>query len=154
MGNEKISDTKVRAIMRMRELGFTVARISSILDISRVTVYDHINPVSYKNRLRRVTTSNREKHPTVARRPKRCELCKIGERKLSFHVLTKEKLLIGLWLCSSCNTFGDICDDIGTPGLLKKAILYFDLVDHLMPGENESKISENKVSKEISKQSG
>lgn len=137
MSRAKISDTKVRAILRMRELGFTVARISGLLGVSKVTVYDHINPDGYRDRLRRTTTSNQEKRIIPAERPKKCRLCGVEGTKLYFHVLSKKKLLVGLWLCNSCNMFGDICDDIGTPGLLKRATLYFSMVDRLAPQDSE-----------------
>lgn len=143
MGREKISDTKARAIVRMRELGFSVAKTSSLLGVSKITVYDHINPSGYRDRLRRATTSNREKHPTAKECPKRCQLCKAENRKLYFHVLAKKRLPPGLWLCNSCSVFSDICDDIGTSGVLKRANDYFNQVGQLVPRENESSISNN-----------
>lgn len=146
MSREKVSSTKARAIIRMHELGFAVAKISSLLNVSRVTVYDHINPNGYRARLRRVNTSNRGQHLTVRECPKKCELCKAESKKLYFHVLTKKRLSAGLWLCNSCNVFCDICDNIGTPGLLKRAITYFDLVDSMVPEENQEYIS--KMSKQ------
>lgn len=59
MGKEKLSATKVKAIVRMKELGFTVVKISELLGVSRVTVYDHINPEYYKARLERSASYRR-----------------------------------------------------------------------------------------------
>ena len=128
MSRQKISDTKIEAMFKMKELGFSMTKIAVILGVSRLTINDHLNPESYKIRLKRVRASRRQTVldntslttlPSILkylqRRPHAvtCGLCGAYNERLYYHYWDKDHIDIGVWVCSSCRIIAENADRIG-----------------------------------------
>ncbi len=118
MSQQKISDTKIMAITKMNELGFTTTKISDLLKVSRLTVRDHLNPESYDIRREKSTVYQRRtilgtgtckanatvyKHLNKRPHPGICELCDKDKRLLHYHHWDDDYPEIGLWVCVKCH---------------------------------------------------
>ncbi len=128
---QKVSDTKIRAMVRMVELGFTKVKIAGLLGVSRLTVDYHTNPVARTRRLeltkehmrdariKKATSGNK----TVVPRPHHgvCELCVEGEKLLVHYPYDRGFPETGLELCASCSRIaGSIDKDRYTYKLMVK----------------------------------
>lgn len=156
MSRQKISDTKIKAIAKMKELGFSVTKIAEKLEISRLTVNDHLNPDSYNERLRRTKEYQRKNiHTTIVLGGKRipltdlrvkpragmCELCGADNTKLCYHIWDGDSPSIGVWVCADCRRITELVDRKGGPEISNVVSRYYLLKSRIT--REIAKVSEN-----------
>lgn len=140
MSRKKISDVKVEAIVKMKELGFTVVKISELLKVSRLTVYDHLHPDKYADRLKRskdyqrrtmiCTGASKEGTTVIKHLEKRpytevCELCETRSKRLHYHHWISDNPSIGVWVCFNCHRVAELIDEKGASEVSKIVSRYY-----------------------------
>ena len=95
MSRQKISDTKIKAMKKMKELGFPIFQIATLLNVNRLTVIWNTDPKARARRLELTTVYQRRtklvtgtckdniqvlKHLNKRPHPGICELCNKGDR--------------------------------------------------------------------------
>lgn len=126
MAKRKVSDVMAGNIRKMKELGYSVSEIAVTVGVSRITVYDYVNPgfydkrskrtLDYCRRTRLVTGTDRKAPVILTGLSKReypgvCELCGKEQGKgLYYHHWDDEHPDIGLWLCYSCHRIAEYAD--------------------------------------------
>lgn len=139
MSRQKISEVKVKAIIRMAELGFTVSKISKLLGISRLTVYDHLHPDKYLDRLNRVKDYSRKsylmigssKDNVVAIRglnkrsyTNKCEVCGKISKRMYYHHWDTSYPDVGIWACYKCHRLAELVDSEGAQAVSRAVVGY------------------------------
>ena len=152
---KNISETKISNIKKLRELGYSVAKIAKMTGVSKVTVFDYTTPghydkrrkasTDYYRRTRVSTTSADGKLVIIDGLSKReysevCELCGSTGKRMYYHFWDDEDPSLGLWLCYACRVFASLIDKFESPGI-QSLVSRYEQMKTQLEADSKSNIS-------------